>query len=60
LEQVCLAVGKDDNPDTKEVEWAYRGGCFKNGETAIYTQAEPNSVYNFERIQIVVREQEEK
>jgi hypothetical protein len=60
LEQVCLSVQQNDDPDTPDVEWTYKGGCFTGGRSATYIQAEPGNVYNFTNVMITVRESEIK
>ena len=60
LEQVCLSVKQNDDPDTPDIEWAYWGGCFTGGRSATYVPAEPGNVYTFSDVMMTVRESEER
>ncbi len=39
-----------------EASWQFVGGCFADNEHALYKSAQPGEVYDFENVQIEVRQ----
>lgn len=58
LQRICLMVAYTEHPETASYTWEYRGGCFKDGQIAVYDKAVPGTDYMFDFIPIEVREDE--
>ena len=59
LERICLLTSYVEHPDTATYSWDYAGGCFQNGEIALYKPAEIGSTYDFTHVDIEVRQNSE-
>ena len=51
-------VAYTEHPETASYTWEYRGGCFKDGQIAVYDKAVPGTDYLFDFVPIEVREDE--
>ncbi len=51
-------VAYREHPETASYTWEYRGGCYGNGEIAVYEKAVPGEEYKFDNVPIEVREDE--
>ena len=58
LERICIMVAYTEHPETASYTWEYRGGCYQNGEIAVYKPASVGYDYLFDYIPIEVREDE--
>lgn len=58
LKRICLMVAYTPHPETASYTWEYRGGCYHNGDIAIYEKAVPGENYFFDYVPIEVREDE--
>lgn len=55
LKAICLEVGLTRDEETKEENWEYRGGCYKNDSPTLYERGVPGTTYEFDYIPIEVR-----
>ena len=56
--RVCLMIAYKEHPETASYTWEYRGGCYDDGEIAVYEKAIPGEEYHFDSIPIEIREDE--
>ncbi len=47
-----------EHPETASYAWEYTGGCYENGNIAIYEKGEVGKTYDFTFVPIEVREDE--
>jgi hypothetical protein len=51
-------IAYQEHPETASYTWQYRGGCYENGEIAVYEKAKNGEEYTFNNVPIEVREDE--
>ena len=55
MEQVCVLVKLKKDTETNSYSWVYTGGCYKDGDSVWYVNAQPNEKYDFKNVQFEVR-----
>jgi hypothetical protein len=58
VKRICLMVAFKLHPESASYAWEYRGGCYGNGQIAVYEKAIPGTIYHFNDVPIEVREDE--
>lgn len=56
LKNICVLINYVEHPDTASYSWEYQGGCFANGDFAHYAPAEIGQQYDFDNINVEVRQ----
>jgi hypothetical protein len=51
-------IAYKEHPETASYTWEYRGGCYANGEIAVFEKAVSGEEYKFDNVPIEVREDE--
>lgn len=51
-----MLVSFNLHPSSQTYSWDFAGGCFENGDYALYERATPGLTYNFDNVQIEIRQ----